>query len=83
MSKVLFITGASSGIGQATAHAAVQAGWRVGLIGAWGVHHAHELTAESLYVDDDVFGLPVSVGVRRHDRRGSLGRLGHLDESCE
>ena len=32
MSKVLFITGASSGIGQATARAAVRAGWRVGLM---------------------------------------------------
>ena len=32
MSKVLFITGASSGIGRATAKAAVEAGWRVGLM---------------------------------------------------
>lgn len=31
MDKTLFITGASSGIGAATARAAVQAGWRVGL----------------------------------------------------
>lgn len=32
MSNVLFITGASSGIGRATARAAVAAGWRVGLM---------------------------------------------------
>ncbi|MEM6291322.1 MAG: SDR family oxidoreductase [Myxococcota bacterium] len=32
MSKVLFITGASSGIGRATAQAAVESGWRVGLM---------------------------------------------------
>lgn len=32
MSKVLFITGASSGIGEATAEAAVRDGWRVGLM---------------------------------------------------
>ncbi len=32
MSKVLFITGASSGIGRATAEAAVADGWRVGLM---------------------------------------------------
>ena len=31
MDKTLFITGASTGIGAATARAAVQAGWRVGL----------------------------------------------------
>ena len=31
MDKTLFITGASSGIGSATARAAVSAGWRVGL----------------------------------------------------
>ena len=31
MDKTLFITGASSGIGAATAQAAVKAGWRVGL----------------------------------------------------
>ena len=31
MDKTLFITGASSGIGAATARAAVSAGWRVGL----------------------------------------------------
>lgn len=32
MSKVLFITGASSGIGKATAEAAVASGWRVGVM---------------------------------------------------
>ncbi len=32
MTNVLFITGASSGIGRATAKAAVDAGWRVGLM---------------------------------------------------
>jgi NADP-dependent 3-hydroxy acid dehydrogenase YdfG len=32
MSNVLFITGASTGIGHATARAAVAAGWRVGLM---------------------------------------------------
>ncbi|MEX0368223.1 MAG: SDR family oxidoreductase [Ruegeria sp.] len=31
MTKTLFITGASSGIGAATAHAAAEAGWRVAL----------------------------------------------------
>jgi NADP-dependent 3-hydroxy acid dehydrogenase YdfG len=31
MTKTLFITGASSGIGAATAHAAAKAGWNVGL----------------------------------------------------
>ena len=31
MSKTLFITGASSGIGEATARAAVDTGWNVGL----------------------------------------------------
>ena len=32
MDKVLLITGASSGIGEAAARAAVQAGWAVGLV---------------------------------------------------
>ncbi|SDY40602.1 SDR family oxidoreductase [Citreimonas salinaria] len=31
MTRTIFITGASSGIGAATAHAAVEAGWNVGL----------------------------------------------------
>ena len=31
MSKTIFITGASTGIGAATARAAIDSGWRVGL----------------------------------------------------
>ena len=36
MAKTLFITGASSGIGEATARAAVKAGWNVGLFARSG-----------------------------------------------
>ena len=57
MSKTLFITGASSGIGAATARAAAKAGWNVGLF----ARSEDELEALAGEIGDQALALPGDV----------------------
>ncbi len=54
MARTLFITGASSGIGAATAHAAFTAGWNVGLM----ARSADKLAAMTEEMGDRALALP-------------------------
>ena len=83
MSKAIIITGASSGIGAATAKVFLQAGWQVGLVArrrsalevvAEGYDNAHVLPAD---VTDEV-GLEASVC----NIRQSHGPLGCVVQQC-
>ena len=64
MTKTLFITGASTGIGAATARAAVDAGWQVGLF----ARSADRLAALAGELGDAALALP-----------GDATDLGHLE----
>ena len=79
MTKVLLITGASSGIGAATARAAVQAGWTVGLL----ARSAERLAG---LVDElgpqQALALPADVTSVEEQTRAVdalVDRFGHLD----
>lgn len=79
MDKVLLITGASSGIGAATARAAVDAGWRVGLL----ARSADRLDALVKEIGSErAIGVPADVTdeMSQHDAIAKvLERFGQLD----
>ena len=74
MTKTLFITGASSGIGAATAKAAAAAGWHVGLF----ARSEDKLAALAQDIGDKATVLPGDV-TRFDDVSGALGQLGQVD----
>jgi len=78
MTKTLFLTGASSGIGEATARAAVDAGWSVGLF----ARSEERLTALAGELGERVLALPGDV-TRPEDLEGAMARFvdhfGHMD----
>ncbi len=79
MNEVLLITGASSGIGEATARAAVQAGWTVGLLARSADRLAalvEELGSErAMALPADV----TSVEAQTQAVEALVGRFGRLD----
>ena len=70
MAKTLFITGASTGIGAATARAAAGAGWNVGLFARSG----DKLAALAGEIGDQALALPGDA-TRLEDQDGALARL--------
>ena len=65
MAKTLFITGASSGIGAATAHAAAKAGWNVALF----ARSADKLEALAAEIGPQALALPgdaTDLGAQEH-----------------
>ena len=79
MSRVLFITGASSGIGRATAHAAVGAGWRVGLL-ARRTDALEEIREELGHDQVEVLaGDATSIDAQRHAVERLAERFGRVD----
>jgi NADP-dependent 3-hydroxy acid dehydrogenase YdfG len=78
MPKTLFITGASTGIGAATARAAVKAGWNVGLM-ARSADKLDTLTAE---LGDAALALPgdaTDLAAQQDAVRRTVDRFGALD----
>ncbi|MEQ8291535.1 MAG: SDR family oxidoreductase [Roseovarius sp.] len=78
MTKTLFITGASTGIGAATARAAVSAGWNVGLM-ARSADKLETLTAE---LGDAALALPgdaTDLAAQQDAVRRTVDRFGALD----
>lgn len=78
MSKTLFITGASSGIGAATARAAVESGWNVGLF----ARSEEKLGALVEELGDQALALPGDA-TSLNEQRAAIGtlveRYGKLD----
>ena len=78
MTKTLFITGASSGIGAATARAAVSAGWNVGLM----ARSADKLDALTSEFGDCAMALPgdaTDLAAQEEAVRRTVDRFGGLD----
>ncbi len=78
MSKTLLITGASTGIGAATAHAAVDAGWNVALL----ARSADKLESLAKKIGDAALALPCDVTDRSalNDAVGkAVSHFGGLD----
>ncbi|MEL7090311.1 MAG: SDR family NAD(P)-dependent oxidoreductase [Pseudomonadota bacterium] len=74
MSKTVFITGASSGIGAATARAAAKAGWHVGLF----ARSEDKLNALAADLGDSATVLPGDV-TKLDDLTAALDTLGRVD----
>ncbi|MEO0633969.1 MAG: SDR family oxidoreductase [Pseudomonadota bacterium] len=74
MSKTVFITGASSGIGKATARAAAQAGWHVGLF----ARNKEKLNEIANDLGDSATVLPGDV-TKLEDITAALDTLGRVD----
>ncbi|MEL7166562.1 MAG: SDR family oxidoreductase [Pseudomonadota bacterium] len=74
MSKTVFITGASSGIGKATARAAAQAGWQVGLF----ARNKEKLNEIANDLGDSATVLPGDV-TKLEDITAALDTLGRVD----
>ena len=85
MTKVLLITGASSGIGAATARAAVQAGWTVGLlarsaerlaglVGELGPEQALALPADVTSVEEQTRAVAALVGPQGDSKLAAAAR---------
>lgn len=78
MAKTLLITGASTGIGAATAHAAAKAGWNVALI-ARSADKLERLAAE---IGDAALAIPCDVTKREEIEAAisqTVGKFGALD----
>ena len=78
MARTLFITGASSGIGAATARAAVAAGWNVALM----ARSADRLAALAEELGDGALALPGDVtdlGAQQTAVAATVARFGALD----
>lgn len=78
MTKTLFITGASTGIGAATARAAVAAGWQVGLF----ARSADRLAALAGELGDEALALPgdaTDLGQIEAAVAATVARFGGLD----